>query len=166
MCIRDSALTKVLRNNIEGVSDGISFGSSTKPDSFAQLLSQEETRLSRLNRKPLVEVSAEDFAPHFPPKTLDSIAAITTEACLNAVKYSPAGAEIVISVRPHLGWTVITITNPVSKPTSTNADMSSGIGMASMSRIAATIDARVDAKLEHNQWELSLFLPPSTQKAG
>ena len=160
------ALTKVLRNNIEGVSDGISFGSTTKPDSFAQLLSQEETRLSRLNRKPLVEVSAEDFAPHFPPKTLDSIAAITTEACLNAVKYSPAGAEIVISVRPHLGWTVITITNPVSKPTSTNADMSSGIGMASMSRIAATIDARVDAKLEHNQWELSLFLPPSTQKAG
>ena len=160
------ALTKVLRNNIEGVSDGISFGSSTKPDSLAQLLSQEETRLSRLNRKPLVEVSAEDFAPHFPPKTLDSIAAITTEACLNAVKYSPAGAEIVISVRPHLGWTVITITNPVSKPTSTNADMSSGIGMTSMSRIAATIDARVDAKLEHNQWELSLFLPPSTQKAG
>lgn len=71
-----------------------------------------------------------------------------------------------ISVRPHLGWTVITISNPVSKPTSTNADISSGIGMASMSRIAATIDARVDTKLERNQWELTLSLPPSAQKAS
>ena len=160
------ALTKVLRNNIEGINDGMSFGSTTKPDSFAQLLSQEESRLSKLNRKPIMDVGAEDFAPHFPPETLDSIAAITTEACLNAVKYSPPGAEIMISVRPHLGWTVITISNPVSKPTSTNADMSSGIGMASMSRIAATIDARVDTKLERNQWELTLSLPPSAQKAS
>ena len=160
------ALTKVLRNNIKGINDGISFGSTTKPDSFAQLLSQEESRLSKLNRKPIMDVGAEDFAPYFPPETLDSIAAITTEACLNAVKYSPPGAEIMISVRPHLGWTVITISNPVSKPTSTNADMSSGIGMASMSRIAATIDARVDTKLERNQWELTLSLPPSAQKAS
>ena len=159
------ALTKVLRNNIEGINDGISFGSTTKPDTFAQLLSREESRLSKLNRQPVMEVSTEEVAPRFPPETLNSIAAITTEACLNAVKYSPPGAEIVISVRPHLGWTVITISNPVSKPTSTNADMSSGIGMASMSRIAATIDARVDTKFENNRWALSLSLPPSAQKA-
>lgn len=159
------ALTKVLRNNIEGINDGLSFGSTTKPDTFAQLLSREEGRLSKLNRQPVMEVSTEEFTPRFPPETLNSIAAITTEACLNAVKYSPPGAEIVISVRPHLGWTVITISNPVSKPTSTNADMSSGIGMASMSRIATTIDARIDTKFENNRWELSLSLPPSAQKA-
>ena len=110
------ALTKVLRNNIDGVNDGMSFGSTTKPTSFAQLISEEEERLSRLNRSPVVEVKGEEFAPEFPQEILEPIAAITTEACLNAVKYSPPGAEIVISVRPHMGWTVITITNPVAKP--------------------------------------------------
>ena len=34
------ALTKVLRNNIDGVNDGMSFGTTTKPTSFAQLISE------------------------------------------------------------------------------------------------------------------------------
>ena len=135
------ALTKVLRNNIDGVNDGMSFGTTTKPTSFAQLISEEEERLQRLNRAPVVEVRGEEFAPEFPQEILDPIAAITTEACLNAVKYSPPGAEITISVRPHVGWTVVTITNPIAKPTSKTTDMSSGIGMSSMTRIAATIDS-------------------------
>lgn len=158
------ALTKVLRNNIDGLNDGMSFGTTTKPSSFAQLISEEEERLSRLNRSPIVEVAGEEFAPEFPQAILDPIAAITTEACLNAVKYSPPGAEIVISVRPHMGWTVITITNPVAKPTSKNIEMSSGIGMSSMNRIAATIDARLDTDLNSGKWELNLFLPPSAHK--
>ena len=158
------ALTKVLRNNIDGINDGMSFGTTTKPTSFAQLISEEEERLSRLNRSPVVEVTGEEFAPEFPQAILDSIAAITTEACLNAVKYSPPGAEIVISVQPHMGWTVITITNPVAKPTSKNIEMSSGIGMSSMNRIAATIDARLDTELESGKWELILSLPPSAHK--
>ena len=158
------ALTKVLRNNIDGINDGMSFGSTTKPTSFAQLISEEEERLSRLNRSPVVEVKGEEFAPEFPQEILEPIAAITTEACLNAVKYSPPGAEIVISVRPHMGWTVITITNPVAKPTSKNTEMSSGIGMSSMNRIAATMDARLDTDLESGKRELNLFLPPSAHK--
>lgn len=158
------ALTKILRNNIDGLNDGMSFGTTTKPTSFAQLISEEEERLSRLNRSPIVEVAGEEFAPEFPQAILDPIAAITTEACLNAVKYSPPGAEIVISVRPHMGWTVITITNPVAKPTSKNIEMSSGIGMSSMNRIAATIDARLDTDLNSGKWELNLFLPPSAHK--
>ncbi len=158
------ALTKVLRNNIDGINDGLSFGTTTKPTSFAQLISEEEERLQRLNRSPVVEVSGEEFAPEFPQEVLESIAAITTEACLNAVKYSPPSAEITISVRPHLGWTVVTITNPISKPTSKNTDMSSGIGMSSMSRIAATIDAHLDTNMESERWELTLSLPPSAHK--
>ena len=159
------ALTKVLRNDIDGINDGTSFATTTKPASFAQLLSEEQERLSRLNRAPVVEVSGEEFAPEFPREILDPIAAITTEACLNAVKYSPPGAEIIISVRPHLGWTLVSITNPVAKPTTTNADMSSGIGLSSMTRIAATIDARVDTNLDDGRWVLTLSLPPSTHKA-
>ena len=155
------ALTKVLRNNIDGVNDGMSFGTTTKPTSFAQLISEEEERLQRLNRAPVVEVRGEEFAPEFPQEILDPIAAITTEACLNAVKYSPPGAEITISVRPHVGWTVVTITNPIAKPTSKTTDMSSGIGMSSMTRIAATIDARLETNLESERWELTLSLPPS-----
>ena len=81
------------------------------------------------------------------------------------MKYSPPGAEIIISVRPHLGWTLVSITNPVAKPTTTNADMSSGIGLSSMTRIAATIDARVDTNLDEGRWVLTLSLPPSTHKA-
>lgn len=158
------ALTKVLRNNIDGVNDGMSFGTTTKPTSFAQLISEEEERLQRLNRAPLVEVRGEEFAPEFPQEILDPIAAITTEACLNAVKYSPPGAEITISVRPHVGWTVVTITNPIAKPTSKTTDMSSGIGMSSMTRIAATIDARLETNLESERWELTLSLPPSLHK--
>ena len=158
------ALTKVLRNNIDGVNDGISFGTTTKPTSFAQLISEEEERLQRLNRAPVVEVRGEEFAPEFPQEILDPIAAITTEACLNAVKYSPPGAEITISVRPHVGWTVVTITNPIAKPTSKTTDMSSGIGMSSMTRIAATIDARLETNLESERWELTLSLPPSLHK--
>ena len=158
------ALTKVLRNNIDGISDGINLGSSISPDSFAQLLSQEEERLSKLNRHPVVDVSGEDFSPEFPQDVLDAIAAITTEACLNAVKYSPPGAKITISVRHHLGWTLITISNPIAKPTTKNAEMSSGIGMTSMSRIAATIDARVDTNRTDQEWELTLALPPSAHK--
>ena len=159
------ALTKVLRNDINGINDGTSFATTTKPASFAQLLSEEQERLSQLNRAPVVEVSGEEFAPEFPREILDPIAAITTEACLNAVKYSPPGAEIIISVRPHLGWTLVSITNPVAKPTTTNADMSSGIGLSSMTRIAATIDARVDTNLDEGRWVLTLSLPPSTHKA-
>ncbi|QQN48842.1 hypothetical protein I6I12_02135 [Corynebacterium kefirresidentii] len=158
------ALTKVLRNNIDGVNDGMSFGTTTKPTSFAQLISEEEERLQRLNRAPVVEVRGEEFAPEFPQEILDPIAAITTEACLNAVKYSPPGAEITISVRPHVGWTVVTITNPIAKPTSKTTDMSSGIGMSSMTRIAATIDARLETNLESERWELTLSLPPSLHK--
>lgn len=158
------ALTKVLRNNIDGVNDGMSFGTTTKPTSFAQLISEEEERLQRLNRAPVVEVRGEEFAPEFPQEILDPIAAITTEACLNAVKYSPPGAEITISVRPHVGWTVVTITNPIAKPTSKTTDMSSGIGMSSMARIAATIDARLETNLESERWELTLSLPPSLHK--
>lgn len=59
------ALTKVLRNNIDGVNDGMSFGTTTKPTSFAQLISEEEERLQRLNRAPVVEVRGEEFAPEF-----------------------------------------------------------------------------------------------------
>ena len=158
------ALTKVLRNNIDELNDGMSFGSTTKPTSFAQLISEEEERLTRLNRAPIVEVKGEEFAPEFPQEILEPIAAITTEACLDAVKYSPPGAEILISVRPHMGWTVITITNPVAKPTSKNTEMSSGIGVSSMNRIAATIDARLDTDLNSGKWELNLFLPPSAHK--
>lgn len=158
------ALTKVLRTNIEGVNDGMSFGTTTKPTSFAQLISEEEERLQRLNRSPIVEVSGEEFAPEFPQEILDPIAAITTEACLNAVKYSPPGAEITISVRPHLGWTVVTITNPIAKPTSKNTAMSSGIGMSSMTRIAATIDSHLETNLDSGRWELTLSLPPSLHK--
>ena len=158
------ALTKVLRNNIDGVNDGMSFGTTTKPTSFAQLISEEEERLQRLNRAPVVEVRGEEFAPEFPQEILDPIAAITTEACLNAVKYSPPGAEITISVRPHVGWTVVTITTPSAKPTSKTTDMSSGIGMSSMTRIAATIDARLETNLESERWELTLSLPPSLHK--
>lgn len=158
------ALTKVLRNNIDGVNDDMSFGTTTKPTSFAQLISEEEERLQRLNRAPVVEVRGEEFAPEFPQEILDPIAAITTEACLNAVKYSPPGAEITISVRPHVGWTVVTITNPIAKPTSKTTDMSSGIGMSSMTRIAATIDARLETNLESERWELTLSLPPSLHK--
>lgn len=158
------ALTKVLRNNIDGVNDGMSFGTTTKPTSFAQLISEEEERLQRLNRAPVVEVRGEEFAPEFPQEILDPIAAITTEACLNAVKYSPPGAEITISVRPHVGWTVVTITNPIAKPTSKTTDMSSGIGMSSMTRIAATIDARLETNLESERWEVTLSLPPSLHK--
>lgn len=158
------ALTKVLRNNIDGVNDGMSFGTTTKPTSFAQLISEEEERLQRLNRAPVVEVRGEEFAPEFPQEILDPIAAITTEACLNAVKYSPPGAEITISVRPHVVWTVVTITNPIAKPTSKTTDMSSGIGMSSMTRIAATIDARLETNLESERWELTLSLPPSLHK--
>ena len=158
------ALTKVLRNNIDGVNDGMSFGTTTKPTSFAQLISEEEERLQRLNRAPVVEVRGEEFAPEFPQEILDPIAAITTEACLNAVKYSPPGAEITISVRPHLGWTVVTITNPIAKPTSKNTAMSSGIGMSSMTRIAATIDSHLETNLDSGRWELTLSLPPSLHK--
>ena len=158
------ALTKVLRNNIDGVNDGMSFGTTTKPTSFAQLISEEEERLQRLNRAPVVEVRGEEFAPEFPQEILDPIAAITTEACLNAVKYSPPGAEITISVRPHVGWTVVTITNPIAKPTSKNTAMSSGIGMSSMTRIAATIDSHLETNLDSGRWELTLSLPPSLHK--
>ena len=80
------------------------------------------------------------------------------------MKYSPPGAEITISVRPHVGWTVVTITNPIAKPTSKTTDMSSGIGMSSMTRIAATIDARLETNLESERWELTLSLPPSIHK--
>ena len=63
-----------------------------------------------------------------------------------------------------MGWTVITITNPVAKPTSKNTEMSSGIGMSSMNRIAATMNARLDTELNSGKWELNLFLPPSAHK--
>jgi len=135
------------------------------PTSFAQLLSREEERLSKLNRRPVVNISGHDFCPEFPPTVLESIAAITTEACLNAVKYSPPGAEIVISARPHRGWTQLRLSNPIAKPTNTSAETSSGIGLSSMQRIAATIDARLDTRGIDKRWELTLSLPPSAHKA-
>ncbi|MEJ4093561.1 histidine kinase [Corynebacterium accolens] len=159
------ALTKVLRTNIEGTTEAASLGTLAPPTSFAQLLSREEERLSKLNRRPVVNISGQDFCPEFPPTVLESIAAITTEACLNAVKYSPPGAEIVISARPHRGWTQLRLSNPIAKPTNTSAETSSGIGLSSMQRIAATIDARLDTRGIDKRWELTLSLPPSAHKA-
>lgn len=158
------ALTKVLRSNIDGINDELSFKQEPHPTNFAQVLAWEEGQLSKLNRTPIIKVSGEDFCPQFSPSVLDSVEAITREACLNAVKYSPPGAEITVSAQPHLGWTILTIRNPIAKPTSTTPETSSGIGINSMTRLAATIDARLEAGRVDDHWELTLALPPSAHK--
>lgn len=158
------ALTKVLRSNIDGINDEFSFKQAARPTSLAQVLAWEEGQLSKLNRTPIINVSGEDFCPQFSPSVLDSVVAITREACLNAVKYSPPGAEITVSAQPHLGWTILTICNPIAKPTSTTPETSSGIGINSMTRLAATIDARFEAGQVDDHWELTLALPPSAHE--
>ena len=157
-------LTKVLRSNIDGINDEFSFNQAPRPTSLAQVLAWEEEQLSKLNRTPIIKVSGEDFCPQFSPSVLDSVVAITREACLNAVKYSPPGAEITVTAQPHLGWTILTIRNPIAKPTSTTPETSSGIGINSMTRLAATIDARLEAGRVDDHWELTLALPPSAHK--
>lgn len=158
------ALTKVLRSNIDGIDDELSFKHSPRPTNLAQLLAWEEGQLSKLNRTPIIKVSGGDFCPQFRPSVLDPVVAITREACLNAVKYSPPGAKITVSAQPHMGWTLMSIRNPIAKPTSNTPETSSGIGINSMTRLAATIDARLEAGRVDDHWELTLALPPSAHE--
>lgn len=156
------ALTSVLRSANDDPQSVLGIGHKTgkKPTTFAKLLTEEASRLQKLNRHPNTTIMLDDFDPSFSQDVLDAVTAIVNEACINAVKYSPPGAEISLTVRPYLGWISLTISNPIATSRVADNSMSSGIGQASMHRIATTIDAKLASTEDDGNWEVTLSLPP------